>query len=150
MRTVTRPFPSGVVILEAGIDEKGQAVSACVLRGIRSDVDKAAQFARSEKSGDHDRTADQPGGLTARRSAASRPGRLMRLSLATGADLRLERRVRQAARATNRSGGVENSPQSLVHGNGRRERCGHIRLDENDVRAFTKPLDVLAPDAALH
>jgi len=45
MKTVARPYPNGVVILEAGIDEKGQVVSACVLRGIRSDFDKAAQSA---------------------------------------------------------------------------------------------------------
>ena len=42
---VARPYPSGVVILEVGIDAKGQVVSACVLRGVRSDFDKAAQAA---------------------------------------------------------------------------------------------------------
>ena len=44
-KTVARPYPDGVVIVEAGIDQKGQVVSACVLRGVRSDFDKAAQVA---------------------------------------------------------------------------------------------------------
>ena len=43
--TVTKPYPSGVVILELAINEKGVVVSSCLLRGIRSDFDKAAQLA---------------------------------------------------------------------------------------------------------
>jgi TonB family protein len=42
---VARPYPSGVAILEVGIDEKGHVLSACVLRGVRFDFDNAAQAA---------------------------------------------------------------------------------------------------------
>jgi TonB family protein len=45
LTALLRPLPSGVVILEVGINEKGLVVSACVLRGIRSDFDEAAQAA---------------------------------------------------------------------------------------------------------
>jgi TonB family protein len=45
LTTVTKPYPSGVVILELAINEKGVVVSSCLLRGIRSDFDKAAQVA---------------------------------------------------------------------------------------------------------
>ena len=45
LTTVVRPYPSGVVILELVINEKGVPVSSCVLRGIRPDFDKAAQVA---------------------------------------------------------------------------------------------------------
>ena len=43
LTTVAKPYPSGVVILELTINEKGVVVSPCLLRGIRSDFDKAAQ-----------------------------------------------------------------------------------------------------------
>ena len=43
MKSVARPYPSGVAVLEAGINVEGTVVSVCVLRGIRSDFDKAAQ-----------------------------------------------------------------------------------------------------------
>ena len=42
LATVAKPYPSGVVILELAINEKGVVVSPCLLRGIRSDFDKAA------------------------------------------------------------------------------------------------------------
>ena len=45
LTAVTRPYPSGVVILEVGINDKGQVVSVCLLRGVRGDFDKAAQAA---------------------------------------------------------------------------------------------------------
>lgn len=45
MKAVARPYPSGIAILEIGINEKGRVVSACVLRGVRWDFDKAAQAA---------------------------------------------------------------------------------------------------------
>lgn len=45
LTTVAKPCPSGVVILELAINEKGVVVSSCLLRGIRSDFDKAAQLA---------------------------------------------------------------------------------------------------------
>ena len=45
LKTVARPYPEGVVIVEAGIDQKGQVVSACMLRGVRNDFDEAAQIA---------------------------------------------------------------------------------------------------------
>ena len=45
LTTVAKPYPSGVVILELAINEKGVVVSSCLLRGIRSDFDKAAQVA---------------------------------------------------------------------------------------------------------
>jgi len=45
LASVTRPYPSGVVILEVGINDKGHVVSVCLLRGVRSDFDKAAQAA---------------------------------------------------------------------------------------------------------
>ena len=44
-RTLKRPHPAGVAILELAINKKGQVVSACVLRSLRSDFDKAAQAA---------------------------------------------------------------------------------------------------------
>jgi hypothetical protein len=45
MKAVARPYPSGVAILEAGISVEGQVVSVCVLRGLRTDFDTAAQAA---------------------------------------------------------------------------------------------------------
>jgi TonB family protein len=45
LTTVAKPYPSGVVILELAINEKGVVVSSCLLRGIRADFDKAAQLA---------------------------------------------------------------------------------------------------------
>jgi TonB family protein len=45
LTTVAKPYPSGVVILELAINEKGVVASSCLLRGIRSDFDKAAQLA---------------------------------------------------------------------------------------------------------
>ena len=45
LKDVRRPLPSGVVILELGVDLTGQPVSACVLRSVRDDFDKAAQAA---------------------------------------------------------------------------------------------------------
>jgi len=43
-----RPHPSGIAILELGINTEGHVVSACVRRGVRSDFDKAAQAAALE------------------------------------------------------------------------------------------------------
>ena len=40
-----RPRPSGMAILEIGVNLKGEVVSACVLRSLRSDFDVAAQRA---------------------------------------------------------------------------------------------------------
>jgi TonB family protein len=45
LSTVANPPPSGVVILELTINEKGVPVSSCVLRGIRPDFDQVAQVA---------------------------------------------------------------------------------------------------------
>jgi TonB family protein len=45
MKTLRQPHPKGVAILELGINEEGRVVSACVLRGVRSDFDEAAQAA---------------------------------------------------------------------------------------------------------
>jgi hypothetical protein len=45
VKDVHRPLPSGVVILEVGVDLTGKVVSACVMRGVRHDFDKAAQAA---------------------------------------------------------------------------------------------------------
>ena len=45
LTSVARPYPSGEVVLQLGINEKGLVVSACVLRGVRSDFDQAAQAA---------------------------------------------------------------------------------------------------------
>lgn len=45
LASVAKPYPSGVVILELVIDEKGVPLSSCVLRGVRQDVDHAAQVA---------------------------------------------------------------------------------------------------------
>ena len=39
------PLPSGVTIIELGVDLQGEVVSACVIRGLRADFDKAAQAA---------------------------------------------------------------------------------------------------------
>jgi TonB family protein len=40
-----RPHPEGLAILEIGINDTGHVVSACVLRGLRPDADRAAQEA---------------------------------------------------------------------------------------------------------
>ena len=40
-----KPEPRGIAILELGITRAGDVVSACVLRGVRDDFDKAAQVA---------------------------------------------------------------------------------------------------------
>jgi TonB family protein len=45
LRKVARPYPTGVVILELGINETGRVISACVLRSVRTDFDQAAQAA---------------------------------------------------------------------------------------------------------
>ena len=45
LQHVHAPLPSGVVILEVGVDLHGKVVSACVMRGIRDDFDQAAQAA---------------------------------------------------------------------------------------------------------
>jgi TonB family protein len=45
LKSVARPYPSGMAILELGINPDGRVISACVLRGVRSDFDKAAQTA---------------------------------------------------------------------------------------------------------
>jgi hypothetical protein len=42
---VRRPLASGVVILELGVGLNGKPVSACVVRGVRDDFDRAAQAA---------------------------------------------------------------------------------------------------------
>jgi hypothetical protein len=42
---VHAPAPSGIVIIEAGVDLSGKVVSACVMRSVRDDFDKAAQRA---------------------------------------------------------------------------------------------------------
>lgn len=42
---VAKPYPKGVVIIEATIDERGVPISACVLRRVRPDFDRAAQLA---------------------------------------------------------------------------------------------------------
>ena len=39
------PLPSGVTILELGVDLQSEVISACVLRSLREDFDKAAQAA---------------------------------------------------------------------------------------------------------
>ena len=39
------PLPSGAAIVELGVDLQGEVVSACVIRGVREDFDKAAQAA---------------------------------------------------------------------------------------------------------
>lgn len=48
LREVRPPLPSGIVILELGVDRSGHAVSACILRGVRTDFDQAAQTAALE------------------------------------------------------------------------------------------------------
>jgi len=44
-KTFGKQSPSGTAILELGINDEGHVVSACVVRGVRSDFDKAAQKA---------------------------------------------------------------------------------------------------------
>jgi TonB family protein len=39
------PHPTGIAIVEIGVSEVGRVVSACVLRGVRPDFDRAAQEA---------------------------------------------------------------------------------------------------------
>jgi hypothetical protein len=45
LRDLRHPLPSGVAILELGIDLEGTVVSACVAKGLREDFDAAAQAA---------------------------------------------------------------------------------------------------------
>src|SRR6185436_21009028 len=40
IKTLPQPHPRGSAILELGINEDGRVVSACVLRGLRSDFDQ--------------------------------------------------------------------------------------------------------------
>jgi hypothetical protein len=40
-----RPLPTGMTILEIGVNLEGDVVSACVIRSLRDDFDKAAQAA---------------------------------------------------------------------------------------------------------
>lgn len=40
-----RPLPRRVAIAEIGINLDGEVVSACIIRGLRSDFDKAVQVA---------------------------------------------------------------------------------------------------------
>jgi hypothetical protein len=45
LSTIGLPYPCGIVILEIGINDCGEVVSSCVLRGVRADFDRAAQAA---------------------------------------------------------------------------------------------------------
>ena len=45
VKSLRRPLPRGTAILEVGVNLEGQVVSACVVRGVRSDFDRAAQAA---------------------------------------------------------------------------------------------------------
>jgi hypothetical protein len=45
VKNVRPPHPRGIAIIELGVDENGHGVSACVLRGVRTDFDQAAQVA---------------------------------------------------------------------------------------------------------
>jgi len=45
VKQLWRPLPSGVAILEIGVNVHGEVVSACVVRGVRRDFDEAAQRA---------------------------------------------------------------------------------------------------------
>jgi IS4 transposase len=45
LSTLGLPYPCGIVILEIGINERGEVVSSCVSRGVRADFDRAAQAA---------------------------------------------------------------------------------------------------------
>jgi TonB family protein len=45
MKDVARSHPDGLAILEIGINTEGRVVSACVLRSLRPDFDRAAQAA---------------------------------------------------------------------------------------------------------
>lgn len=40
-KRLRRPLPKGITILELGINLSGDVVSACIVRGLRSDFDKA-------------------------------------------------------------------------------------------------------------
>lgn len=42
---VARPFPTGAVLLEVGLGDTGEVKSVCLVRGLRADVDKAAEAA---------------------------------------------------------------------------------------------------------
>jgi len=42
---LTLPLPRRAAIIEAGVDLTGSVVSTCVLKGVRADVDRAAQDA---------------------------------------------------------------------------------------------------------
>jgi TonB family protein len=45
IKSLQQPLPTGIAILELGIDERGQVLWACVLHGLRTDFDEAAQRA---------------------------------------------------------------------------------------------------------
>jgi len=85
-----------------------------------------------------------------RRSAASRVGSLSRFGFASRAARRLQRLVRQPARISDSSGGIENPLERLVDGLLGGKGVGHFWLDEHDVCALARPSCVLATDAALH
>jgi TonB family protein len=44
-KRLKHPLPSGAIIVELGVDLQGEVVSACVIRGVRDDYDRAAQAA---------------------------------------------------------------------------------------------------------
>lgn len=62
IRKLKRPHPTGVAILELAIDKNGHVVSACVLRSLRSDFDKAAQDAALKSMWKPQRLKGQPVG----------------------------------------------------------------------------------------
>lgn len=45
MKDVARPHLDGAAILEIGVNTDGRVLSACVLRSLRPDFDRAAQAA---------------------------------------------------------------------------------------------------------
>jgi hypothetical protein len=44
-KRLKHPLPKGATIIELGVDLQGEVVSACVIRSLREDFDKAAQAA---------------------------------------------------------------------------------------------------------
>jgi len=44
-KALKQPMPSGATLIELGVDRQGAVISACVIRGVRDDFDKAAQAA---------------------------------------------------------------------------------------------------------
>ena len=77
-KALKRPHPTGVAILELAIDKEGHVISACVLRSLRPDFDKAAQAAALKSLWKPQLLRGQPVGAFVTVSFEMPTGRLVR------------------------------------------------------------------------